>query len=224
MRNQQNNDYLDRVKLDYSISRSQDLASAIIHMVGFGMNFSILALLIVFSALDGNSIKIVSFALYGSFCNIYFIFSVLYHALANPIAKKVFRIFEVASKYLLVAGVSIPLSLIVLGGNLGWIFFYLFTGLCLIGIILVTLNKSSRRIYLLIVNILLALVVLVYVVLSYNVINPGLKLWFSIASLLLVMGVALKEMKGISFHHAISHFCYIVASVCIFFGFFFHLL
>ena len=224
MVNEQNNEYLNRINLDYSISRVQDMISAVIHMVGFGLNFSALALLIVFSALDGNPTKIVSLALYGSFCSIYLIFSVLYHALAQPAAKKLFRIFEISGKYLLIAGVSIPLTLVALGGNPGWLFFGLFMATCLLGIILAIANCEKLKIVIVITNILIVLILIAFIIFTYNILAAGLKLWLGIAFGLLILGVLMKDMKGVKFNHAFSHLCYVLSTVCLFFGFFFYLI
>jgi hemolysin III len=61
--------------------------------------------------------------------------STLYHALANNRAKRVFKILDHSSIYLLIAGTYTPVTLITLRGPWGWTLFGVVWGLCVCGVV-----------------------------------------------------------------------------------------
>jgi hemolysin III len=212
--------YLERVQIDFSISRNDELASSIVHMVGFGLNLTAMVLLVVFSALQGDSTRIVSFTLFGAFLNLYYIFSVLFHSFQGSATKRVFRILELSGGYLLVAGVAIPLSLVVIDGLIGWTFFGLFIGLCTIGIVNIATNTPGAQTRATILHIFLLITGIIFVILTYSSFSIGLKFWMGIAILAVLVALFVRSLRGIAFRHALSHLCYVIASMALFFGFF----
>ena len=120
--------------------------------------------------------------------------------------------------------IDISSYLVAVGGNTGWIFFYLFLIPCFIGMILAIANSQTQRTASMIINVVLVVILIVFIAISYHLLSTGLKIWLGIAFVLLCLGVMMKDMKGIYFNHAISHLCYVLSTVCLFFGFFFHLI
>jgi len=216
--------YLERVKLNYTIKKGDELASAIVHMVGFGLNLTGMILLIVYSAIYGNSLQVTAFCLFGALHNLYYIFSVLFHSLPGENTRKVFRIFELSSSYLLMIGIVIPLTLIAQGGNIGWFFFSIFTALGILGITVVSINPIKCDIWKFVINSLLFILSAIFILYSYNEIPGGLKLWLAIAAVSYFSGLLIRYFAGLPFRHALSHFFYITGSVSLFFGFFFFLI
>lgn len=132
----------------------EEILSAILH--GMGALFGIYALIymILISAQKGNAWAVVASAIYGASLIILYTISTLSHALTHRGAKKVFRILDHATIFLLIAGTYTPVTLITLNGAWGWAIFGIQWGLAALGIILgsVSLNrfkKISGYIYLL---------------------------------------------------------------------------
>jgi hemolysin III len=73
--------------------------------------------------------------------------SALYHALPPGKAKRVFRVLDQSSIFLLVAGSYTPFTLGVLRGARGWALFGVVWGLALTGIVLKSVSKASRPIF-----------------------------------------------------------------------------
>lgn len=224
MKQKKANLLLDRIDLDYSISQSENLASSIVHMVGFGLNLTTAALLIVFSALRGNTIQIVSFALFAAFMNIYFIFSVLFHSLDNVEAKKVFKILERCSGYLILTGIFIPITLIAIGGFKGWLYLGIFIFLNLIGIINTAIYGKLKETITAILHVLIFIYLVIFFILTFPLVSVTFMIWLGIALILFIIGLILEDLKGIKFHHALGHGCFLLANISIFFGFFFYLI
>ena len=66
--------------------------------------------------------------------------SAVYHGVRNPELKRVLRVMDHCSIFVLILGTYIPMSLLVVGGRTGWLLFLPNTTLAVIGI---TLNAIS---------------------------------------------------------------------------------
>lgn len=115
----------------YSIS--EEIFNAITHGIGAGMAIAGLVVLLVCSK---DPWQAVSSAIYGSSMIFLFLMSCMYHALANPKAKKVFRVFDHTSIFFLIAGTYTPFTLVTLRGWVGWTIFGVVWGVAVLGIVL----------------------------------------------------------------------------------------
>jgi hemolysin III len=128
----------------YSVK--EEIFSAVAH--GIGALFGIYALIhmVVLSAINGDAWAVVASAIYGGSLIILYTISTLSHALMHRGAKKVFRILDHATIFLLIAGTYTPVTLITLRGGWGWAIFGLQWGLATLGIVLgsIFLNRFKR--------------------------------------------------------------------------------
>ena len=72
--------------------------------------------------------------------------SCIYHALKPNQAKRVFRVIDHCSVFLLIAGTYTPFTLVTLHGSTGWLLFSVIWGAAIIGMILnaIDLEKFSK--------------------------------------------------------------------------------
>lgn len=72
--------------------------------------------------------------------------STLYHAITNRTARKVFRVFDHTSIFFLIAGTYTPITLVTLGGALGWTLFGIVWAAAIVGIVLnaVSIEKFKK--------------------------------------------------------------------------------
>ena len=116
----------------YSIM--EEIANAATH--GLGALLAVAGTVLLLLKTTGDPWKVVSASIYGASMIILFTMSCLYHALANPKAKEVLRIFDHATIYLLIAGTYTPFTLVALRGWVGWTIFGVVWGAAIFGIIL----------------------------------------------------------------------------------------
>ncbi|MCX8075331.1 MAG: hemolysin III family protein [Clostridia bacterium] len=132
--------------MKYSIG--EEIANAITH--GLGAIFALVALIImiVFAALFGNIWQVVSVSIYGSTMLILFTMSTLYHSFTTEKLKRLFKIFDHASIYLLIAGTYTPFTLVVLRGDgiIGWVLFLGVWITAILGIIFSSIFIGKYRI------------------------------------------------------------------------------
>ena len=124
--------------------RCQTMGEEIANSVSHGMG-ALLALvgavvLIVRSAAIGNGKSVASLAAYGVSLVILYTASAVYHAVRNERIKAWFRVMDHCSIFILILGTYIPMSLLVIGGRMGWLLFLINTALAVIGITLTTID------------------------------------------------------------------------------------
>ena len=121
----------------------EEIFSSITH--GIGALLGVRGLSIVFAALYGDAMGVVSASIYGATMVIMYTMSTLYHALTHKIAKKVFRIFDHCSIFLLIAGTYTPYTLVTLRGPIGWVLFGIVWATAILGIVFNSINMEKFK-------------------------------------------------------------------------------
>ncbi|MBQ6823377.1 MAG: hemolysin III family protein [Clostridia bacterium] len=127
-------------------SPSEELLCAVTHGIGGLFGIFALIFMLLASAKNGSAWAIVASAIYGSSLIILYTISTLHHALTHRVAKKVFRVLDHATIFLLIAGTYTPIALITLQGALGWTIFGIQWGIAAVGIVVgsVSLNRFKK--------------------------------------------------------------------------------
>ena len=123
-------------------SVGEEIGNAVTHGIGAALAIAGMVCMIVRAATKGTAIDIVSSAIYGSTLFILFMNSTLYHSITNYNVKKVLRVFDHCSIFLLILGSYTPLTLSLIGGARGWLLFGLNAGCAIAGI---TLNAIDLK-------------------------------------------------------------------------------
>ena len=97
-----------------------EIGNAISHGIATGLAIAGLVILIVHAAQLGGAMRIVTTSIYGSILVLFFLSSTLFHALIYTRAQHVFRVFDHAMIFLLIAASYTPISLVTIGGWQGW--------------------------------------------------------------------------------------------------------
>lgn len=133
---------------DYT--KGEEIFNMVSHIVGGATGIVALTLCVIFAAIHGNVYGVVGSAIYGTSMIILYTMSSIYHGL-NPHlkAKKVFRIMDHCSIFLLIAGTYTPIVLTVLREYslaLGWTYFGIVWGLALFGITMTAVNVKGAKV------------------------------------------------------------------------------
>ena len=118
----------------------EEIANAVSHGVGELLAIAGAAVAIVTAAIHGTAITVVSASLYGASMILLYLFSTLYHSLTNRSAKRVFRVFDHCSIFILIMGSYIPICLVLIGGALGWTLFGINAFCTVLGIVFNSIN------------------------------------------------------------------------------------
>lgn len=204
---------IKRCGRQYSIG--EEVGNAVSHGIGAGLAIAALVLLIVFAVKGGGGLKLCSALLFGISLLLEYLFSTLYHALQPPRAKAVFRIFDHAAIYLLIAGTYAPFTLVTLYHDGGvplciaiWV-----VALLGIGIEVVTKERQPKWVSSLIYLALGWCIVFKLPVLVAAL--PAEGLWLLVAGgLSYTVGIVFYLLKKVPFMHMVWHLFVLGGSVC----------
>lgn len=200
-------------------SVGEEIGNAVTHGVGALLAIAGMVLMIIRAATKGTAIDIVSSAIYGSTLFILFFNSMMYHSITNYNAKKILRIFDHCSIFLLILGSYTPLTLSLIGGMRGWMLFGLNAACAVTGITLNAIDLKKWKMASL----------WLYVIMGWSVVLFGKTVYALVDGrglFLLIMGGILYT-TGIVFYvvhkkgfHVIWHFFVLAGAIVHFFFFY----
>ena len=203
---------------------AEEIANSTTHGAGFFLSVAALAVMAVFTALRGTVWHVVSCSLYGTTLVLLYLSSTLYHSIPNPRAKRVFKVLDHASIYLLIAGTYTPFALVTLRQSWGWPLFGIIWGLAAAGIILKAFyahrfRRISTTVYIVMGWLITAAIRALYLNL------PREAIWLLVLGGVLYTGGAVFYLqKGIRFFHSIWHLFVLAGSACHFFSVFLYVI
>ncbi|MBR4342185.1 MAG: hemolysin III family protein [Lachnospiraceae bacterium] len=133
----------------------EELISSISHGVGAGLAIAATVLCIVRSAHLGNPWAIVSCSIFGFTLIMLYCMSTIYHALPRGKAKKVFRVIDHCTVFLLIAGTYTPCMLVHFHNAKGWIMFGIIWGLAVLGIIFNAIDVDKYETVSAVINVIM---------------------------------------------------------------------
>ena len=127
-----------------SYQLGEEIANSITHGLGCLLSIAALVVMMLRTSLHGTALHVVSCAVYGSTLIFMYLSSTLYHGLYGQRVKRVFRVFDHAAIFLLIAGTYTPFTLLVLKGVWGWALFASVWIIGIVGIVLMAIGLEGR--------------------------------------------------------------------------------
>lgn len=210
--------FLDRIPLSPQQSLEEEVANAITHGFGVGIAIAALVILVVYSALLGDTWKVVSFSIYGATMILLFLSSTLYHSFPQPTLKRFFRILDHSSIFLLIAGTYTPVTIGAMRGGWGWTLFGIIWGLTLIGICLKIFAMSKLKWVSIVVYLMMGWIIIIAIKPLVQVVSREFLIWIAIGGLAYSLGIIFYTARKLPFHHAIWHLFVLAGSISHFFA------
>jgi len=131
-------------------TRGEERFNMITHIVGGGLGLVALIACVIVAGLHSNPMGIVSGIIYGSSVILLFTMSSIYHGLGIGMPKRVFRVLDHCTIYILIAGTYTPILL----GKFrveypmdAWILFGIIWGFAILGIALTSIDRKRFAIF-----------------------------------------------------------------------------
>lgn len=200
-------------------SLGEEITNAILHGIGALLAIAALVLCVVFSAIHHNPYAVVSSCLYGSTLIILYTMSCLYHSLKVNNAKRVFRIIDHCSIFLLIAGTYTPLTLVSLNGPIGWTLFGIIWGVSILGIILNAIDLNKYKVISMILYIMMGWAIIFTFPRLLKVIDmAGIYLLVAGGIVYTIGAIFYGIGKKIKYMHSVFHFFVLAGSILHFFA------
>lgn len=171
-------------------SLGEEIANSISHGIGLIAALVGIPILMVRAAQRGDAAFIVGVGLFSVTVVLLYLASVLYHALPIGKAKRVFRVLDHSSIFLLIAGTYAPFTLGVLRGAWGWTLFGIVWGLAIAGVALKASGRVSHPIFSTGLYLLMGWIVVIAVEPMFAKVPTAGLLWLLAGGLSYTLGVA----------------------------------
>ena len=199
-------------------SLREEIANSISHGLGLVLAIVALPVLLLAAMKAGSGRNVVGVSVFGGTMVLLYLASTLYHSLTHEAAKRLFRLFDHAAIFLLIAGTYTPFALGVLRGPWGWSLLAAVWTLAFVGITL-KIRKRTRHsqisIVLYVIMGWLAVVAVKPIVMLIPV--PGIVLILA-GGVAYTGGLAFFAAQRIRYNHFIWHLFVIAGTVCHFFA------
>jgi hemolysin III len=197
-----------------SYSPGEEIANAVTHSLGVALSIAALVLLVAFAGPTADPFRVASSIIFGSSLVILYLASTLYHGLTSMKAKGVFKLFDHAGIYLLIAGSYTPFTLVTLRGPVGWTLFGIVWVLAIVGIVTEVFWRDRPRWISALVFVGMGWMVIFAVKPLAAALPPGGLRLLVAGGLSYTVGTIFYLLKSIPFMHAFWHLWVMGGSVC----------
>ncbi|NLB43499.1 MAG: hemolysin III family protein [Clostridiales bacterium] len=195
----------------------EEVANSITHGIGILLSIAALVLLIIFSQRNGGGIRLVAAVIFGVTLILEYTNSTLYHAFPWPKVKRVFKILDHSSIYLLIAGTYTPFTLITLSNAGGTWMTVVIWSLAVIGVALEAFWVFRPRWLGAAVYLCMGWLIVFRVEALLQLLDPtGVMLLFA-GGLCYSLGIIFYVMKKVRYMHSIWHLWVLAGSILHFF-------
>ncbi|MCB9477809.1 MAG: hemolysin III family protein [Deltaproteobacteria bacterium] len=207
---------------DYSLG--EEVANAVTHGLGFGLSVAALAVLVTHAYYFGDAWRVVSFSIFGATLILVYLASTLYHSFQAPKIKRLFRVFDHAAIYMLIAGTYTPFTLVNLRGPWGWAMFGVVWAMALGGVIYTTLFLGRYKYLPVAFYLTMGWAMIVALKPLMAAVPVSGLIWIAIGGAAYTLGVVFYLWEKLPYNHAIWHVFVMGGSVCHFFAMFYAVL
>lgn len=192
----------------------EELTNSISHGMGVILGLIGLILCLIKCVPTGNTYQIISSIVFCVTVMILYLMSCLYHALKVNMAKRVFRVIDHCTIFLLIAGTYTPYTLVSLRPTIGWWVFGIIWGTAILGIVLnaISLKKFAKF------SVALYLIMGWIIIVAYQAMvvavpagGMALLIWGGIAYTIgaILYGIGAKK----KYFHSIFHFFCLIGTI-----------
>lgn len=201
----------------------EEQLNALSHGMAALLGIVALVLLVIFNS-NKTEYSLFSVIIYGISIIVLFSVSALYHAIKREKHKRVFRILDHISIYLLIAGTYTPVCLIALAQSKGWYLFWVVWGIAALGLILKLFFTGRFEVLSLLLYLVMGWLVIFDFTYLSEVLSPQGILWLVAGGLFYTLGIVFYAIERIPYNHVIWHVFVLAGALCHFFMVFWYVI
>lgn len=202
----------------------EEIAHALTHGLGVVLAIVGLTVMVARAVLYGNHWHVIGAAVFGATLVLMYTASTLYHSIPLPRAKRVLRIIDHSTIYLLIAGTYTPFTLVTLHGTWGWSLFTVTWGLALLGVVFKAFATGRYERLSLAIYLGMGWSVMVAIKPLVQTLEPAGLALMVLGGLAYTGGVVFYVWERLRYHHAIWHGFVLAGSVLQYFAVLFYVI
>lgn len=201
----------------------EEISNSITHGIGSLLSIAALVIMVVVAAIHHNTVGVVTSAIFGASLIILYTMSTLYHAISNEKAKKVLKVFDHCTIYLLIAGSYTPFTLVALRSvdpTKAWVIFSIVWAIAVFGIVLYAFFKNKFKVLNIVSYIVMGWVVVIAIpeIIQFFKMNDAMAGFYLLLAggLSYTLGVIFYALqtKNLRYFHTIWHLFVLGGSIC----------
>ena len=201
----------------------EEISNSITHGIGSLLSIAALVIMVVVAAIHHNTIGVVTSAIFGASLIILYTMSTLYHAISNEKAKKVLKVFDHCTIYLLIAGSYTPFTLVALrsiNSAKAWVIFSIVWAIAVFGIVMYAFFKNRFKVLNIVSYIVMGWVVVIAIpeIIQFFKMNDDMAGFYLLLAggLSYTLGVIFYALqtKNLRYFHTIWHLFVLGGSIC----------
>ena len=202
----------------------EEKTNIVSHAIGLILSIVALLLMLIRASESGDTLHIVSAAIFGASLMALYAASTLYHSAKDPKVRSRLRINDHATIYILIAGTYTPFTLITLNGWVGWTIFGVSWGMAIAGVVLKLFFTGKYTVLSTLMYVLMGWIIIFAVKPLINNLSPEGLFWLVAGGVAYTTGAIIYSIKKIHFNHAIFHLFVLLGSFCHFISVYFYVL
>jgi len=191
----------------------EEIANSVSHGVGGLLAVAELILLVVLSALHGNTWHIVGCTIYGMSLVALFFSSTLYHSIRAEGAKRVLKVMDHSAIYLLIAGTYTPFVLVYLRSPIGVLLLLIVWGGFFFGTLWKVFSAGRFGFISTVIYLLMGWCILLAIKPVIETVPSDAIFLVLFGGILYSLGVPFYAVKEIPFNHAMWHMFVLAGSL-----------
>jgi len=192
---------------------AEEVANSMSHGLGALLALAAMIMLVALGGRQGNAWRMIGAGVFGGALTLLYVISALYHGVKLPKAKRVLRILDHSSVFILIAGTYTPITLVMLPGAWGWTLFGLVWGLAALGIALKLACFDKFHRISIVVYLSMGWIGVVAFKPMLEQLPRGALAWIAAGGMVYSLGVIFYKQERLYFAHAIWHLFVIAGSV-----------
>lgn len=196
----------------------EEFLNSLTHGLGVALSVVGLVIMISLAIRAGDVVRVVSFGVYGSSLVLLYLISTLYHGVRSTRAKRVLRVCDHASIYLLIAGTYTPFCFLSLPWNWGRGLLLVLWPLAAVGIIFKIFYVGRYEFFSTLMYVLMGWTALIAIKPFFDHLSLHGFLLVLFGGLLYTVGAIFFSMDRLPFNHVIWHLFVMGGSTCHFFA------
>lgn len=194
--------------------KKEEKWNVITHGLGALLSFIALPFMIFKACKTNDSIVVLCAIVYGVSMVVLYTASTLFHITVSKKLRYFFNVLDHAAIYVLIAGTYAPITLIILGGTLGWVIFGLSWFFAVLGVVFKLFFMGRFKVFSILTYVAMGwMIIFAIKPLLENFSSEGLQ-YLGIGCVSYSIGALFFALDKIPFNHAVFHVFVLLGSLC----------
>lgn len=195
-------------------SMGEEIANSVSHGVGLVAGALAAPVVIIAALRRGDPAFVVGASIFAATIILMYLASTLYHALPENRAKRVFRVIDHGSIYLLIAGTYSPFTLGMLRGAWGWTLFGIVWGLATLGIVMKSTGRAWHPVFSTGLYLVMGWLAVIAVRPLFAILPAASIAWLAAGGLAYTLGVGFYAARRLRYGHFVWHLFVVAGTTC----------